>query len=398
MDGVKTKRKDYQRKFKLETVFLVLLCITELMVPSLGAVCDVTDGSEANSVACTISDWTRTSSGCLCYNKPGDTSCECCKSGGCQNSNGKCIQCASSCGSNSICACGSVECTSTTGFICYSTYGSGSCRKMGFGPFGYIKEEGDKMCVDESNRGLLLGKAACEAAATSMDLDDVVASEISHSDYPPGCFWRYSSLRYNTLFTSTTSCTHNSDFCLCIAAPDCTQTNGATSNTDTCFCGETGVRCTAASGLFCDASNTYGHCSNASNLIGLWIVLGIGLSIIVVFICYRIWNSKRSSNYATSHPSNSIWKPKRSSNNMASTDSAATFASASAELEAIFARDSMGAGDKQRETELVEILKQFTPIPVTPDSNTSTRSTTCTTESISVSVSDSAVSSKEIIQ
>ena len=83
---------------------------------------------------------------------------------------------------------------------------------------------------------------------------------------------------------------------------------------------------------------------------------------------------------------------------MASTDSAATFASASAELEAIFARDSMGAGDKQRETELVEILKQFTPIPVTPDSNTSTRSTTCTTESISVSVSDSAVSSKEIIQ
>ena len=51
----------------------------------------------------TISDWTRTSSGCLCYNKPGDTSCECCKSGGCQNSNGKCVQCASSCGSNSIC-------------------------------------------------------------------------------------------------------------------------------------------------------------------------------------------------------------------------------------------------------------------------------------------------------
>ena len=50
----------------------------------------------------TISDWARTSSGCLCYNKAGDTSCECCKSGGCQNSDGKCVQCASSC-DNDIC-------------------------------------------------------------------------------------------------------------------------------------------------------------------------------------------------------------------------------------------------------------------------------------------------------
>ena len=39
-----------------------------------------------------------------------------------------------------------------------------------------------------------------------------------------------------------------------IAASDCTQTNGVTSNTDACLCG--GTRCTAASGLFCYASNS----------------------------------------------------------------------------------------------------------------------------------------------
>ena len=207
-NGFKTKRKDYHC-IKLENILIFLLCITALMVPSLGAVCGVTDGSAANSVACT---------------------------------------------------CGSVECTSTTGFICYSTYGGGTCRKTGFGAFGYYKEEGNTNCGSMNNRGLLPDKAACEAAATSMDLDDVVAEEDSESEYPPGCSWYGSSLRYNTLSTSTASCnvrkhgTSYSDFCLCIAASDCTHTNGATSNTDACLCGGTG--CTAASGLYCTSSTS----------------------------------------------------------------------------------------------------------------------------------------------
>ena len=169
---------------KLENFFLVLLCTTELMVPSLGAVCGVTDGSASNSVACT---------------------------------------------------CGSVECTSTTGLICYSTYGGGSCRKTGLGPFGYIKEEGNTNCGSMSNRKPILDKAVCEAAATSMGLDDVTATEGSSSIWPPGCYWSGSYLNYNTRSTSV-SCTSYSKFCLCITASDCTQTNGATSNTNACLC------------------------------------------------------------------------------------------------------------------------------------------------------------------
>ena len=210
MSPVKILRKDYPRKCttstKLKNVFLVLLCITELMVPSLGAVCGVTDGSAANSVACT---------------------------------------------------CGSVECTSTTGLICFSTYGDGSCRKTGFGGFGYTKEAGNTNCGSESNRKPILDKAACEAAATSMGLDDVEAIEYPYSVWPPGCMWGGNPLGlwYNTLVTSTSSCDGaNSVYCLCIAATECTQTNGATSNTDACLCGGTG--CTAASGLYCTSSTS----------------------------------------------------------------------------------------------------------------------------------------------
>ena len=126
--------------------------------------------------------------------------------------------------------------------------------------FGYIKEESDtKNCVSMINRKPILDKAACEAAATSMGLDDVEATALSWSHVAPGCIYHYNlyygtrDLYYNTLSTSTTSCTTDySDFCLCVLVPDCTHTNGATSNTDACLCG--GTECTAASGLFCTAS------------------------------------------------------------------------------------------------------------------------------------------------
>ena len=149
---------------------------------SLGAVCGVTDGSAANNVACT---------------------------------------------------CGSVECTSKTGLICYSTYGGGSCRQTGFGAFGYTKpgkEEGNTNCASMSNRKPLPDKASCEAAATSMGLDDVVADETSDSELPPGCYWRRSKLYYNTKSTSTASCTSfTTAFCLCISSVDAEQ---ATSSVD----------------------------------------------------------------------------------------------------------------------------------------------------------------------
>ena len=73
------------------------------------------------------------------------------------------------------CTCGSMECTSTTGLICYSTYGGGSCRKTDVGAFGYPKEAGPKTCASVNNRHPMLDKSSCEAAATSMGLYEVTA-------------------------------------------------------------------------------------------------------------------------------------------------------------------------------------------------------------------------------
>ena len=84
---------------------------------------------------------------------------------------------------------------------------------------GYMKEEGDRMCDSVINQKPILDKAVCEAAATSMGLDDVVADEASFSRYPPGCFQLNDGrLVFNTMSTSTASCTSNSDFCLCITS------------------------------------------------------------------------------------------------------------------------------------------------------------------------------------
>ena len=156
------------------------------------------------------------------------------------------------------CKCGNVACTESTGLICYTGLGaSGGCRKTNAGGFGYTKEKDDKMCVDVSNQGLLPDKASCEAAATSMGLDSTTVGsyqEYTSEHNPPGCHYQSNQLRYNTLPTSTASCTSGSEYCLCIVALDCTQTNGVTSNTDACLCGGTG--CTPASGLYCNISTS----------------------------------------------------------------------------------------------------------------------------------------------
>ena len=193
------------------------ILLSLVSVHTLAAVCSTTDGSEANTVPCT---------------------------------------------------CGSATCTSTTGLICYSTYGGGSCRKTGLGAFGYTKGLEYRNCGSVSNRKPILDKTACEAAATSMELDDVVASEVSWLDEPPGCYSRSGSLKYNTKFTSTGSCDSSwSDFCLCIAASDdCTHTGGATSNTNVCLCG--GTACTAASGLYCASSSSTCSSGNTCTSVG----------------------------------------------------------------------------------------------------------------------------------
>ena len=337
-------------------------------------VCGTTDGSVANGADCTcgVTECTA-ASGLFCY--ASNSQCSLGAIPDCLATNG-------SVANGAACTCSSETCTSTTGLICYSN-GGGSCRKTGFGRFGYVKVEGrtdvsnrlSGLCVDVSNRKSILDKASCEGAATSMDLDVVVAYEMSESNRPPGCFWDRKSLYYNTVSTSTESCAGSNfiqeGFCLCIAAPNCTHISGATLNTAPCLCGETG--CTAASGLFCesagfdpDAGFSNGQCatvSRASNLIGLWIGLGIGLPVlfIVVFVCCfkRLLESVMEENGSSNSGTSTISNPKKLMNPLQVLD-------ASAELEAIFARDRTGDGDEERAKELEEILKQFTPIPVSP--------------------------------
>ena len=94
------------------------------------------------------------------------------------------------------------------------TYGS---QLTGLPSSSYTKEAGNTNCGSMINRKPISDKATCEAAAKSMGLDDVVATEYSSSNYPPGCFWKGSSLYYSTLSTSTRPCTFNgANFCLCI--------------------------------------------------------------------------------------------------------------------------------------------------------------------------------------
>ena len=109
-----------------------------------------------------------------------------------------------------------------------------------------------------SNRKPIVDRAACEAASTSMGLRDVGVHSMAAVGWPAGCFQRTNGrLHLNRIPTATGSChdtSTRSDFCLCVAAPVCTHTNGATSNSDGCVCGGTG--CTPASGLFCYASKS----------------------------------------------------------------------------------------------------------------------------------------------
>jgi len=128
---------------------------------------------------------------------------------------------------------------------------------MVVGGFGYPRP-GSGKCVSEKNRKPIMDHAECEAAAVIMGLDDVTASVQNSGNYgATGCYWNTlgTGLMYNSQYNSNACYSQDSDFCICLAAPDCVHTNGATSNSGPCFCGET-ESCTAASGLYCTSSTS----------------------------------------------------------------------------------------------------------------------------------------------
>lgn len=140
---------------------------------------------------------------------------------------------------NSVpCTCGSETCDATTGLICYSTTGGGSCRPNDPGAYGYPRPTTGK-CADVVGRTSIEDEEACNAAATSLGLSDTSAYAGSASYFPPGCFRNtITSLNFNTLIASTASCNSNSVGCICIAGPICTHTYGLKINRASCWCGE----------------------------------------------------------------------------------------------------------------------------------------------------------------
>ena len=113
-------------------IVVVLLALTATMPTVHAAACSLTDGSKANDEAC---------------------------------------------------SCGSEECTASTGLICYSDVGGGSCRKHNVGAYGYpVAYSG--WCNDLGGRKSILDNAACEEAAASLGLSDTTVEEVSFTSRP----------------------------------------------------------------------------------------------------------------------------------------------------------------------------------------------------------------------
>jgi len=205
--------------------------------------CPNTDGSTTNASPCLCGN-TICTSGNYCYGE-----------GSLCSTNSITNICSIKDGSvenSGPCQCGKVGCTASTGLICYSTNGGGSCRKQDVGLFGYPIVTG--WCQGLSGQSSIPDKASCEAAATSNGYSDVTAKVVSASSAPPGCFLKTDGqLYFNTLSTSTRQCsTYPNKQCVCISAPECVHTDGVTSNDALCGCG--GVVCAEQTGMVCSKS------------------------------------------------------------------------------------------------------------------------------------------------
>ena len=155
---------------------------------------------------------------------------------------------------DATCTCGTVDCTVSTGLICYATVGGGSCRKTALGNYGYPQPKVER-CSTYSGRKVIGDAASCEAAGRSIGMIQTVAL-VNAPHYSPGCLVQNGVLRFNINMASTYKCSekHCSGRGICMAAPVCTITNGAASNDAPCLCGSVG--CTVSSGLYCDASTS----------------------------------------------------------------------------------------------------------------------------------------------
>ena len=161
------------------------------------------------------------------------------------------------------CTCGNEVCTTSTGLICYSTTGGGSCRKNSPGSFGYARPKEGK-CTDVDERDLITSKEECGRAAVRAGLEWSFSPEVSVATdayFPPGCFWVQDGYpRFNTLTTTAAGCSaHSSEYCLCWASEllSCANTDASVANAvPACLCGTllNTATCASDTGLWCLSS------------------------------------------------------------------------------------------------------------------------------------------------
>ena len=152
------------------------------------------------------------------------------------------------------CTCGEAECTESTGSICYSTVGRGSCRKTDPGPFGYSRVIWGSCAI--VNGHTMENKRTCDEAALRMGLgNSVPVQHLSSQSHPTGCFWEADEnvVSFNAA-SSAVACT-SGFVCLCFVAPACEHTDGDKANAGPyCRCGT--ALCDGLTGFACQSSTS----------------------------------------------------------------------------------------------------------------------------------------------
>ena len=223
--------------------------------------CTATDGLVANSFdcACGGSIDCDASSGHFCSSSIK----RCAKVAACTTTDG-------SAANANDCACGVTDCTTLSGLFCDIDIkkGNGQCS-VSSDKWFVTQDSGN--CATTSGRSTILDTDMCKVANDAVNLvsahsfpgDSVLPIETA----PTGCysFTPIKRLVLNTLITSVTPCSASRN-CICFVGPECTDTNRAIINSESCRCGTN--TCTASSsssgthGLFCLSADS--RCSDTA--------------------------------------------------------------------------------------------------------------------------------------
>ena len=198
--------------------------------------CNNTDGTEENLESCTCgSSLCRPDDGLFCT-----SSISLCAGPPCTTTNGSAIN-------QEPCKCGNEACTASTGLICFSEVGGGSCRKQDVGAFGYNRlRSGHCIGSGLSGRTIINNVNRCQTAANSMHLTrnpnkkhlQKINTVYPSTSRPPGCYLKDTGeVYFNSVLSSTASCSSSATFCICLSMQNCVHTDGLIRNDALCTCG-----------------------------------------------------------------------------------------------------------------------------------------------------------------